>query len=538
MRRAFCAVAVLALACLLVRAARVGLAGDYVDPISKISAQDEALYASSSIRMAHGGGWLTPRFMGRLALYKPPLLMWLSGLSARILGVSALALRLPVALLCCLSAGLVFLWAAEIRSPAAGLCAAGLLVSNHLWHVLGSLAMTDGLLVAFYTAALYCLFSDPWLESRRALWGFAASVAAAILTKSVAGVLPLGVLGLYWLVAPRNRRPTLAHACLAAALSIALAAPWFVYQAIVHPRWFWAEHIAVEILGYGAGAPPQTSRESQLLFYLMRLPLTDPMLTAVALVAVPAFVVALRRKSAEAVLLLCWIAVTIAAIFAFQYRNISYLLPLIPALAILAAGYSPRGAERALAIFVAGAFLLKAAQPQAPWGVSFARDTIQKNASLISAYCERGRGNELIVVGLDDDLYASTLPLARLRYGLVGAVPEDTRYGMKFREMGITLTAEEFDDMGRWAPIFRRRLGEWDRDSDDPIGTLIVARSPAELAAIIRAHPGSDFFIPDAFRRAVERAPGHELIGAGGHFFLLSKQEKPRPSPPAWACAL
>jgi len=43
------------------------------------------------------------------------------------------------------------------------------------------------LLVAFYTAAMFSLFSDPWLESKSALWGFAGSVAAAILTKSVAG---------------------------------------------------------------------------------------------------------------------------------------------------------------------------------------------------------------------------------------------------------------------------------------------------------------------------------------------------------------
>ena len=36
----------LALACLLLRAARVGLAGEYIDPISKITAQDEALYSA------------------------------------------------------------------------------------------------------------------------------------------------------------------------------------------------------------------------------------------------------------------------------------------------------------------------------------------------------------------------------------------------------------------------------------------------------------------------------------------------------------
>ena len=52
MKRALCAVALLALACLLVRAARAGLGGDYIDPIGKITSQDEASYAHSAIAMA------------------------------------------------------------------------------------------------------------------------------------------------------------------------------------------------------------------------------------------------------------------------------------------------------------------------------------------------------------------------------------------------------------------------------------------------------------------------------------------------------
>src|SRR5262245_36767984 len=112
MRAAFCMVAVLALACTLIRAARVGIAGDYVDPVGRVTAQDEALYSNSASRMAQHGGWLTPEFMGRYALYKPPLLPWIAGFSARLFGVSRIGLRLPVALLCSLALGLVFLWSA------------------------------------------------------------------------------------------------------------------------------------------------------------------------------------------------------------------------------------------------------------------------------------------------------------------------------------------------------------------------------------------------------------------------------------------
>src|ERR1035441_3513168 len=120
MPRAFCAVALLALACLLVRAARVGMAGDTIDPVGKIAAQDEAYYANQAIAMAHDGGWLTPRFMGRYALFKPPLLVWAAAVSAKLFGVSRLSLRLPVALFCALALGLIFLWAGELAGWQAG----------------------------------------------------------------------------------------------------------------------------------------------------------------------------------------------------------------------------------------------------------------------------------------------------------------------------------------------------------------------------------------------------------------------------------
>src|SRR5438046_636453 len=114
----------MALVLLLVRAERLGIAGDYIDPVGKIGGQDEALYSHSAIQMAQHGGWLTPKFMGRYGLYKPPLLPALAGLSARVFGISRLGLRFPIALIACLAVGLVWWWGAEFRSPAAGFCAA------------------------------------------------------------------------------------------------------------------------------------------------------------------------------------------------------------------------------------------------------------------------------------------------------------------------------------------------------------------------------------------------------------------------------
>jgi hypothetical protein len=540
MPRAFCAVALLALACLLPRAARVGLAGDYVDPISRITAQDEALYAHSAITMVTGGDWLTPRFMGRPALYKPPMLIWNAALSAAVLGVQRFALRLPVVILAALALGLIFLWGSEAAGVQAGICAALLVLGNHLFHTLSTLCMTDGLLVAFTVAAVYCLYADPWLESRAALLGFSAASAAAILTKGIAGFFPLAVLAAYWLAARHKERARPARVALAGGLALGFAAPWFLYQLATHGRWFWNEHVLVEIFGYGAGAPPQTSRENPVLFYLVRLAATDPVLLSAAAVAIPAFLAALRRRGPGPTLLACWIGLTVAATLGWQYRNGSYLLALVPPLALLAASYGPfanrRSAGWLLTIVFAG-MVVKAASPDSPWGLNYREGTVQPVASALSEYCSEGSSNDLIVVDLADDLYGSALPLRRLRYAMVGDLGARGDYGMPFEDMGIVVTVPEFNDLRHSTGVFRNRLRDWGINSSSPIATLVLARAQGELEELVRAHPTVDFLVPERYRHYVENS-GHDLVPAApGYFFLRSRLRGQRTGL-AWTCRM
>jgi hypothetical protein len=512
------------------------MAGDYVDPVGKIAAEDEARYANGAIRMAQSGGWLTPRFMGRLALDEPPLLYWLSGAGARIAGVSRLALRAPIALVCALALALVFLWAAELNGPLAGVCAALLLLGDHLWHVLGGMCMADGLLAAFVAGALYALFSDPSLESAGALWGFAGATTAGILTKGLAGAMPLGILGVYWLAARRSWRPSARRAVLAGSLALALAAPWFVYQWLAHGKWFWAEH-ASRIPGYGAG-------ESLLLFYLSRISLADPILVAISLAALPALTQALRRREPAATLLAAWLAVGALAALVWQSRNVAYLLPTIPAMAILASSFGPFAKDQALRpglVLALGALAAKALLPSAPWGISFAGGTIEPLAPVVANYCERSRGNELILVGLGDALYGAIEPLPRLRYADIGPLPHGGPDGLDFASMGIEVSAAQFATLPDWLPRFRARLREWGLDSSEPVATLILARDSSQLADVVRARPASDFLAPDWLRSALEPAASanHDLVEAGaGHFLLLSRQARARTAPPAWSCRM
>ena len=233
----------------------------------------------------------------------------------------------------------------------------------------------------------------------------------------------------------------------------------------------------------------------------MRMALVDPVLAAVALTALPGFVMGVRKWSAAPVLLLCWLASLAAASLSGSIATFRTCCPwrrrwrlwprhiggLFQALGAGDAGVSWR---RVVA---------KAVAPAAPSGLSFQRGTVQADAPLLSGYCQRARGNELILVGMDDDLYASTLPLAKLRHCLVGANlagGQSAWISMAWGgSQGRAIRGPR--PMGAGVPKAAAGVGTRFRR---PIGTLILAGSPEE-GADIRAHPASDFLLPKTVPR-------------------------------------
>lgn len=492
MRLVLAIVSAIALLSLVPRAVRVGLAGGNSGALSRGTMRSEAVLANASISMARGANWLRPKFLG-YALREPPMLFWLSAASARVFGISRFAFRFPVLAIAALAAGLLFLWAAELGGWPAGALAVALLISNNLWHVLSGMALTDALSAAFGIAALYALFADPWLESKASFWGFSSAAAAAILTHGLAGIIPLAVLVFYSIGAPPRYRPRFTRVAAAIGLAVAAAVAWLLYQQATGGSWSPA-----------AGLDPVTPAvlENAPAFYGMRLALTDPMLLAAALVAIPGFVQALRRRTASGVLLASWLAAAGIAIFCRPNRNIVHLLPLVPALALLASVYGPlaqRTSARALIAIAAALVLAKAATPAAPWGMSFSgAGNTPPLAAALQDYCERGRANELFVAGTDDDWYASVLPLSRLQYIEIG--------------MGV-------------------------RASTTPAGPIMRVSSAAELAEFVHAHPEGDFLVPAKYLTATDAA--HIAMEVfPDHRFLLSRDAQRRPQPPAWTCRM
>lgn len=520
--------------------ASVGTA--YSDPVAKIRAQDETMYANMSVRLAREGGWLTPKVLGRYLLYKPPMLVWISGLSLKLFGTSLIALRLPALLAAVICTVLVFWMVSSAGSAITAWAAALLLLSNPLWHTFARLCYTDMLLTAAWLGSMTVLALDPPLSRTSSPWAFAICCAAGVMLKSTAGLLPFAVLGLYWILVDSRFRPQSARIALAFALCVALVAPWHIYQLFVHRQWFWTDYVEMQLLGFGFNPPSQSSAETQVGFYAKRLALTDPILLILVAFALPWLIRELRRgRQAMPAMICAWLVVTTGALLVFQYRNLPYALYFIPPACIAAALWNPAFAKRFAGLGVAAlclAFAWKCYSYDQPWGLRFGAVEPLPAVTALRSYYNLRRPNELVIIDPDDNYYATSLPLPRVRYVLLDPENLTTKYAPHYATLGITLTADQFEDLDRLEPGYEARLRQWGLNSAEPIGTSIVLSSRAMLPRLVQACRKSDLYLKKSdwqfLKSQIPVEQTHRVLEASpDHVLLLALSPTPGLSPPS-----
>jgi 4-amino-4-deoxy-L-arabinose transferase-like glycosyltransferase len=132
---------------------------------------------------------------------KPPLSLWLMGLSARIFGFSSFSLLLPQALCTIAAVGLLYGTVRRVAGDAAGLIAAAALALTPITIAIGRVDNPDALLVLLLVASAY--FTVRAIESGRgkhlALAG--AVVGLAFMTKMLQGWMVVPALGAAYLLA-------------------------------------------------------------------------------------------------------------------------------------------------------------------------------------------------------------------------------------------------------------------------------------------------------------------------------------------------
>lgn len=189
---------------------------------------NEGLYAEIAWEMSDRGDWLTPRFNGIPYFEKPPLLYWLIAASYTLFGISEASARLPVALAAVAGALVTFGIGRVLFSPRAGLLAALALTTSFGYFIFARVILTDLLLTACLTAALWSFLRGYLDPDRRSFYLLVYVFSGlAVLAKGLLGLVIPGLIigGLLvvtrdWALLKELRLP------LGAVLFLAVTAPW------------------------------------------------------------------------------------------------------------------------------------------------------------------------------------------------------------------------------------------------------------------------------------------------------------------------
>ncbi len=203
-----------------------------------------------------------------------------------------------------------------------GLLAALFVALSGYSVLLGRLALLDSTLVFLFSLTL--LFFAKWITTSRNVWlyAFAACTALTIQAK-VTGVLVLIIALNYLLVSKELRRLTVRSFLLASAAFLVFFIPVMVQIALKSDQ-------LAEFLGDSG----QRATQVPWHYYLDKLTGFEGWVTPV--IWLVGIAIALRRWTAGDRLLLFWVFVVLLFFQAYPLKAFNYLLPLIPAVSILA----------------------------------------------------------------------------------------------------------------------------------------------------------------------------------------------------------
>jgi 4-amino-4-deoxy-L-arabinose transferase-like glycosyltransferase len=310
---------------------------------------DETRYAAVALEMFQRGDWLVPHLNGEPYSHKPPLLFWLVLVGWKLFGVSELWARAVAPLAGLVALALIgrlarALWPDDARVPLwSPLVAAG----SFLWAAYGSLFMFDTLLACGALLALLGVVHSVLRGRRRGALYLILGLAIGLLAKGpviLLHVLPAALTAPWWAPSQSRRHWTWWYLLLIG--TIACAAALALLWAIPAGRAGGPEYEHAILYGQTAGRVARSFAHQRSVFWYL------PLLPAVLLpwIVWPEAwraVRALLGAPADNGVRFCavWAAAGLLGFSLISGKQVHYLLPLIPAPALLLArGLSLRAA--------------------------------------------------------------------------------------------------------------------------------------------------------------------------------------------------
>ncbi|HEX2271198.1 MAG TPA: glycosyltransferase family 39 protein [Pyrinomonadaceae bacterium] len=291
---------------------------------------DEAIYAQVSKEMIERGEWLTPHWNGQLWFHKSPVFFWLTALFFKLFSIDEFWARFASALSGMGVLLLSYLIARRIYDRGAGVLAVLILLSTQLFVFYARFGATDTMLTLFVLLSAYAYLKTEDDERFWLLVG--AACAMALMVKGAAGAIAPLVLLLTALV-ERNLLESLRSKWLwlGAGLGLLIVLPWHVFMYQRHGEAFLNGYVFSHVINRARSNLNEYQRGYGYYFSVLRNYFSP-------WVFILPFALLLKRGRRSAIVVILGLTVFILYTVV-QTKFQWYILPAIPAFAIVVAGF-------------------------------------------------------------------------------------------------------------------------------------------------------------------------------------------------------
>ena len=291
---------------------------------------DEPRYSQVAREMYETGDYITPKLGGYIWFEKPILLYWLIAGSYAIFGVNEFAARLPSALVAAASIWFLYITLRRIAGETSALLASAILAST-AFFVGFSHAATFDMLLTFCVTVSLCSYLLHEREPERKRWWILmyAFAGLGVLAKGFVALIIIGLtVFIYLLISKRWKNVFAMKPVWGILITAAVIAIWFLPVSMIFGLRFWDEFV------YQHHFVRYTSsyyhRSQSVWFYLpILLAGTYPW----------SFAPFASRSNGDRNLFrfaLCWLICPFLFFSLSQTKLPGYILPVVPAFAILA----------------------------------------------------------------------------------------------------------------------------------------------------------------------------------------------------------
>jgi 4-amino-4-deoxy-L-arabinose transferase-like glycosyltransferase len=317
----------------------------------KLIKPDEGRYAEIAREMAVTGDWVTPRLNGIKYFEKPPLQYWATAAAFKAFGPNEWTARLWSGLTGFAGVLLVFFAGRRLFGQTAGVLGA-MVLGTSLWYLIIGHINTLDMGFSFFLESALCAFIFAQVSPRASpgerRWMLAAwaAIALAVLSKGLAGLVLPGIVLVAYCAVQRDLEPLRRmHFGAGIAVFLAIAAPWFIAVSSANPEFprFFFIHEHFERYLTREHGRYQPFWYFLPIFAVGMLPWTG--------MALHAAVSSWRNRAAAfdaRRFLVLWAAVIFAFFSASSSKLPSYILPILPALALLTGDWLASARPRAL----------------------------------------------------------------------------------------------------------------------------------------------------------------------------------------------